>query len=237
MTHLPARAWAFIALVISLSVPLVGGAVWFGLSTFDGVDLVMLALLYIVSDSIGARGSRDSMTIALGSISALASLPLLGGYGTVILACSTILVVDSDPWVKRVFNTSQLVLAAAAAAGVYALFGGGSPCGGCGLERGRGDLHVLPGVPAGRVERPEGHRENCPRMVGHRSDRGPLPEPQPGRGLLREGAGGHGVSQLRIEPGRGRVGPRVDEPTDKVRPDIPPEIVRSHARPLATPGG
>jgi HD-GYP domain-containing protein (c-di-GMP phosphodiesterase class II) len=64
------------------------------------------------------------MTIALGSISALASLPLLGGYGTVILACSTILVIDSEPWVKRLFNTAQLVLAAAVAALVYAAFGG-----------------------------------------------------------------------------------------------------------------
>ncbi len=124
MPPLPARAWAFIALVIGVSVPLVVGAVIFGASTFTWPDLVMLALLYIVSDSIGARGTRDSMTIALGSISALASLPLLGGYGTVILACSTILVVDSEPWVKRVFNTAQLVLAAAGAALVFAAFGG-----------------------------------------------------------------------------------------------------------------
>jgi len=74
-------------------------------------------------------------------------------------------------------------------------------------------------------------------VVGHRSDRGPLPEPQPGSGLLGQGAGGHSLSQLLVESGRGRVGSRVDEPTDKVLPDIPPEIVRSHARPLATPGG
>ncbi len=124
MTHLPTRAWVFIVLVISLSVPLVVGAVWTGVSDFRWVDLVGLALLYIISDSFGARGSRDSMTIALGSISALAALPLLGGQGTVILACSTILVVDSDPWVKRVFNTSQLVIAAGAAASVYSLLGG-----------------------------------------------------------------------------------------------------------------
>ena len=124
MPPLPARAWTFIALVIGLSVLLVAGAVYFGASTFSWVNLVMLALLYIVSDSIGARGSRDSMTIALGSISALASLPLLGGYGTVILACSTVLVVDSEPWVKRIFNSGQLVVAATAAAVVYEFFGG-----------------------------------------------------------------------------------------------------------------
>ena len=74
MPALPAKAWAFIALVICLSVPLVGGAAVLGASTFDWVDLVMLALLYIVSDSIGARGSRDSMTIALGVAAVYGSL-------------------------------------------------------------------------------------------------------------------------------------------------------------------
>jgi HD-GYP domain-containing protein (c-di-GMP phosphodiesterase class II) len=124
MPTLPTKARVFLAVVIGVSVPLVWGAVWFGASTFNWLDLAMLALLYIVSDSIGAKGSRDSMTIALGSISALASLPLLGSYGTVILACSTVLVFDSEPWIKRVFNTSQLVIAATAAAAVYQLFGG-----------------------------------------------------------------------------------------------------------------
>ena len=96
------------------------------------------------------------------------------------------------------------------------------------------------GSPSGRpprTERPEGHGEHGPRVVGDRPDRGALPELQPGRGLLGEVTGGHGLGDLRVEPGRGRVRPGVDEPTDKVRPDIPSEIVRSHARPLATPGG
>jgi HD-GYP domain-containing protein (c-di-GMP phosphodiesterase class II) len=62
--------------------------------------------------------------IALGSISALAALPLIGPYGAVVLACSGALVAYRSPIVKRVFNAAQLVLAAGAASLVYTALGG-----------------------------------------------------------------------------------------------------------------
>lgn len=124
MSPLPIRARVFLALVIAAAVPLVVGSVWLGHDTFSWADLLLLAALYVVSDSIGARGSRDSAMIALGSISALAALPLIGAYGAVILACSGALVAYESPLVKRVFNAAQLVLAAGAASVTYAVLGG-----------------------------------------------------------------------------------------------------------------
>lgn len=126
MSPLPIRARVFIALVIAAAVPLVVGSVWRGHDTFNWADLVLLAALYVVSDSIGARGSRDSAMIALGSISALAALPLIGPYGAVILACSGALVAYESPVVKRAFNAGQLVLAAGSASVTYAVLGGES---------------------------------------------------------------------------------------------------------------
>jgi hypothetical protein len=124
MSPLPIKARVFIALVIAAAVPLVVGSVWLGSDTFNWLDLLLLAALYVVSDSIGARGSRDSAMIALGSISALAALPLIGAYGAVILACSGALVAYESPMVKRVFNAGQLVIAAGAASVSYAVLGG-----------------------------------------------------------------------------------------------------------------
>jgi HD-GYP domain-containing protein (c-di-GMP phosphodiesterase class II) len=121
---LPIRARVFIALLIAAAIPLVVGSVWLGRDTFSWTDLLLLAALYVVSDSIGARGSQDSAMIALGSISALAALPLIGPYGAVVLACSGALVAYRSPIVKRVFNAAQLVLAAGAASLVYTALGG-----------------------------------------------------------------------------------------------------------------
>ncbi len=124
MSPLPIRARVFIALLIAAAIPLVVVSVWLGRDTFSWTDLLLLAALYVVSDSIGARGSQDSAMIALGSISALAALPLIGSYGAVILACSGALVAYRSPVVKRVFNAAQLVLAAGAASLVYTVLGG-----------------------------------------------------------------------------------------------------------------
>jgi HD-GYP domain-containing protein (c-di-GMP phosphodiesterase class II) len=121
---LPIRARVFIALLIAAAIPIVVGSVWLGRDTFSWTDLLLLAALYVVSDSIGARGSQDSAMIALGSISALAALPLIGPYGAVVLACSGALVAYRSPIVKRVFNAAQLVLAAGAASLVYTALGG-----------------------------------------------------------------------------------------------------------------
>ncbi|MEP6761135.1 MAG: HD-GYP domain-containing protein [Sporichthyaceae bacterium] len=125
MSTLPLRARLFIAVVALVAAPLPVVAVVAGYSTFSMVDLVTLALLLVLSSSLTSRGSRDDASIALGSVAAMAALPLLGGWGTVVLACASAFVNDSPSLIKRVFNTSQVVVASAASAVVYFLLGGG----------------------------------------------------------------------------------------------------------------
>lgn len=124
MDPLPSKARFFITALAMAALALLVVSVVRGASTYRLFDLVCLAALYVISDSIGARGTRDTATIALGSVSAMAALPLLGGWGAIVLACSTALANDSRPFVKRVFNTAQLILTAGAAALAYYLLGG-----------------------------------------------------------------------------------------------------------------
>lgn len=124
MDPLPSKARFFITALAMAALALLVVSVVRGASTYSLFDLVCLAALYVISDSIGARGTRDTATIALGSVSAMAALPLLGGWGAIVLACSTALANDSRPLVKRVFNTAQLILTAGAAALAYYLLGG-----------------------------------------------------------------------------------------------------------------
>ena len=124
MPPLPMKARVFIGLLCAVSVPLVVVAIIKGNGQFSWLELTLLAALYVISDSLGARGSRDSATIALGSISALAALPLVGGWGAVIVACSSVFVPEPS-MIKRIFNTAQLIICAAASSVVYILLGGG----------------------------------------------------------------------------------------------------------------
>lgn len=126
MSSLPMRARLFIASLVAVAVPMVAASVWLGWGSFSWLDLVLLAALYVLSDSLQARGLRDTMSIALGSISALAALPLIGAWGAIILALSTMFALESTPGIKRIFNTAQLVIAIAAAGGVFVALGGES---------------------------------------------------------------------------------------------------------------
>ncbi len=83
-----------------------------------------LALLLVLTDSIGLRGSRDSATIALGSVTSMAALPLLGPWGAMLLGATSLLVFDREPIVKRIFNTAQTTIAFAASGLTFWLLGG-----------------------------------------------------------------------------------------------------------------
>jgi hypothetical protein len=124
MSPLPLKARLFIVVVALAAVPLPLLAATVGYDSFSNVDLLGLALLLVISDSIGSRGSRDAASIALGSVAAMAALPLLGGWGAVVLAFASAFVNDSPSVAKRIFNTSQLILAAAASALTFTLLGG-----------------------------------------------------------------------------------------------------------------
>jgi len=124
MGPLPRRARLFVAAVALAAVPIPVIAVRQGWGDFDLVKLISLALLFVLTDSIGTRGSRDSATIALGSVAAMAALPLVGAWGAIVLACASVFVLDHEPWFKRVFNTGQMVLASSAAALTFTLLNG-----------------------------------------------------------------------------------------------------------------
>ena len=82
MSPLPLKARLFIVVVALAAVPLPLLAATVGYHSFSNVDLLGLALLLVISDSIGSRGSRDAASIALGSVAAMAALPLLGALGS-----------------------------------------------------------------------------------------------------------------------------------------------------------
>ena len=124
MNPLPLRARFFVAAVVVAAAPLPVIAAINGWAELSLVDCVALGLLLVLTDSIVARGSHDLAKIALSSVISSACLPLVGGWGTILLASTTVIAYDPQPIIKRVFNASQMTLAAAAAAGTFALLGG-----------------------------------------------------------------------------------------------------------------
>jgi HD-GYP domain-containing protein (c-di-GMP phosphodiesterase class II) len=119
----PARI--FVASVVAAAFVLLGFAI-VNLD-LDRIQVVaILLLLHVVSDSLLARGSRDMAAIALGSVTSLAAIPLVGVWGAVIAAWSAVLAHDPEgkPLVKRLFNGAQLSLSAGAAGLAYQMLGG-----------------------------------------------------------------------------------------------------------------
>jgi len=124
MGPLPARARLFVVCVSLIAVLLILLASWQVRHDFVAVDFIGLALLLVLTHSMGSRGSRDLVTIALTSVITSATLPLVGPWGAIVLVSSTVLAYDRTPVVKRIFNTSQMMVAVAAAAWVFHLLGG-----------------------------------------------------------------------------------------------------------------
>jgi HD-GYP domain-containing protein (c-di-GMP phosphodiesterase class II) len=88
--------------------------------------VAILIVLHIVGESLLAKGSRDLMSISLGSVTSIAALPLVGMWGAVLVAWTAAFALDREPTplVKRFFNGAQLALAAGAAGAVYDALGG-----------------------------------------------------------------------------------------------------------------
>ena len=124
MGPLPYKARLLVAVVSLVAAPFPVVAFLIGHHHFAIVDFVGLGILLILTDSIGSRGSRDLATIALSSVVSSAALPLVGGSGAIVLAVTTALAYDDSPFVKRVFNTAQMTLAASASALVFTLLHG-----------------------------------------------------------------------------------------------------------------
>jgi hypothetical protein len=124
MGPLPVRARIFVGCVLLIALPLVVVASCHVRQHFVPVNFIGLGSLLVVTFSMGSRGSRDLVTIALTSVITGATLPLVGPWGAIVLVCSTALAYDRTPMVKRIFNTSQMIVAVSAAAWVFHFLGG-----------------------------------------------------------------------------------------------------------------
>jgi HD domain len=124
MGTLPAKARLYVVFVCLLALPLPVMAAVIGGGHFNLIDFIGLGLLLLVTELIGSRGPRDMATIALGSVVTGAALPLVGGWGAILLAATTIFAYDGQPLIKRVFNTAQTTISAASAALIFTLLDG-----------------------------------------------------------------------------------------------------------------
>lgn len=124
MGPLPPSARLYVVAVCLLSLPLALMSALIGARQVDVIDFVGLSLLLLVTEMIGSRGPRDMATIALGSVVTAAALPLVGGWGAILLAATTIFAYDGQPLVKRVFNTAQTTVSASASALTFVLLNG-----------------------------------------------------------------------------------------------------------------
>jgi hypothetical protein len=90
------------------------------------VDVAVLGALYLISESLSSRGSRDMLTISLGSVVIIAAVPLVGVWGAILVAWTSAFAHEpqATPLIKRMFNGSMLVVSAGAAGGIYHALGG-----------------------------------------------------------------------------------------------------------------
>jgi HD-GYP domain-containing protein (c-di-GMP phosphodiesterase class II) len=124
MHALPVRASLYIgAVVLAAGALLTWAAVAVDWAS-QGAQILVLALLYLLANGLSARESADRASITLGSIIALASIPLVGLAGATIVAAVPAMGTRGTPHIKRAFNTGQWVVCVAAAAAAYELVGG-----------------------------------------------------------------------------------------------------------------
>jgi HD-GYP domain-containing protein (c-di-GMP phosphodiesterase class II) len=126
MRALPLPARLYVASVLAAACLLVCFAVRF-LPGAKATDVIVLGALYLISESLSSRGSRDMLTISLGSVVIMAAIPLVGVWGAVLVAWTSAFAHEpqATTLIKRAFNGAMLVVSAGAAGGAYHLFGGG----------------------------------------------------------------------------------------------------------------
>ena len=126
MRALPLPARLYVASVLAAACLLVCLAVRY-LPGAKVTDVVVLGALYLISESLSSRGSRDLLTISLGSVVIMAAIPLVGVWGAVLVAWTSAFAHEPQETtlVKRAFNGAMLVVSASAAGGAYHALGGG----------------------------------------------------------------------------------------------------------------
>lgn len=125
MSSLPLRARLYVAGVVALACVF---SVYAGLLVpRDRLQIVaILLVLQFLGESLLARGTRDMLSISLGSVTSLAAIPLVGMWGAVLVGWAAALAYDREPTpvVKRLFNGAQLSIAAGVSGWAYQSLGG-----------------------------------------------------------------------------------------------------------------
>ena len=125
MRELPLAARLYVAGALAVAFTLIALAI--PRLPADKVDeVIVLGILYLISESLSSRGSRDMLTISLGSVVIMAAIPLVGVWGAILVAWTSAFAHEPQaaPWVKRAFNGAMLVISAGAAGAAYQLTGG-----------------------------------------------------------------------------------------------------------------
>jgi hypothetical protein len=125
MRELPLAARLYVAGALGAALTLIAFAIP-GLPSDKVDEVVVLGVLYLISESLSSRGSRDMLTISLGSVVIMAAIPLVGVWGAILVAWTSAFAHEpqASPLVKRAFNGAMLVISAGAAGGAYQLTGG-----------------------------------------------------------------------------------------------------------------
>ena len=127
MHALPVRVRSYVAAVTIVASVFVVAAI---VATVNdpGMDLIAiasLAALYSLADAATTRGSRDDASLALSSVVMISAIPLVGLWGSVLVALPSLLFrPEREPAIKRIFNTSQLIVAAGLACLSFYAVGG-----------------------------------------------------------------------------------------------------------------
>jgi HD-GYP domain-containing protein (c-di-GMP phosphodiesterase class II) len=127
MRALPVPARLYVAAVLlAASTLLVLATMHLDPSLID--EVLILAALYWVSESLSSRSNRDVLTVSLGSLVILAAISLVGMWGAVLVAWTSALAHEPQKTVlvKRAFNGGMFVVAAGLTGATYQALGGGT---------------------------------------------------------------------------------------------------------------
>ncbi|TQN30517.1 putative nucleotidyltransferase with HDIG domain [Haloactinospora alba] len=121
MCALPYTARMYIGLVVLAVVTAIAVGPYTGI---DPVTLALLAVLFVVAESISTMVDSGKAGISPSSSASLAAVVLVGPVGAAVAGLASCLVIRRQSVVKRLFNGAQFALAGYAAGHAFLLAGG-----------------------------------------------------------------------------------------------------------------
>ncbi|WP_184583127.1 HD-GYP domain-containing protein [Lipingzhangella halophila] len=98
------------------------------LGRYDGIDLatlILVAILFVIAESISTMVDSGRAGISPSSSASLAAVVLVGPVGAAVVGFASCLILRRQSIIKRVFNAAQFALAGYAAGRVFQVLGGG----------------------------------------------------------------------------------------------------------------